>query len=577
VAESAKLGNGKPKPWVWPVAIALLPTAASVSGILNQYAQDDIAIIWKNPAMHDLRGIGQFFVKSFWPPPFIPALYRPLASISFALQWAVGGGSPLIFRVVSYALYAGCSVAVFRLARTRLPIAPAAAAAALFAVHPVHVEAVALGVNQNEIWVGLIACVMVLLYLRDRSGNTPLSTRTQLLLGGLYLAACLLKENALILPGLLVAAEVVLVPATESVAARFSRVRPLFLLLMLIGVVFFWVRIRVLSGSVAGTYTAEGLFGLTMGGRALTMLAVVPHWFRLLLWPAHLQADYAPEEIVGQTTWGPMQTLGALLLVGTIVLAILARRRAPMITFGLAWCAVALFPVHNVLLPTGIVLAERTLFLPSIGAMITLGGVGALLLERAGSSARLALAGLVSALLVLGVYRSSDRQSVWSDQFNLWYPTANVDAPRSFRAHEAMAETYFNIGMERMAEQEYHLAMQFSPKLLTGASLDYAHRLRSRGYCSRATELYHAALRIRPGYMPALAPLIACLLDLGYYREAKFQTRLAISADWRRPFFQGVLATADSALRAGALPGTVRLSLPASDELADIMRIGKKP
>src|SRR5688572_33056300 len=97
---------------------------------------------------------------------------------------------------------------------------------------------------------------------------------------------------------------------------------------------------------------------------------------RLLFWPADLQGDYSPAEIVAQYTWGGGATLGLLLLVGMALAAVAARRRAPAITFGIAWMAIALIPVHNVLVPTGVVLAERTLFLASVGAMLALGGVG---------------------------------------------------------------------------------------------------------------------------------------------------------------------------------------------------------
>src|SRR5262249_2782905 len=139
--------------------------------------------------------------------------------------------------------------------------------------------------------------------------------------------------------------------------------------------------------------------------RALTMLAVVPYWFRLLLWPAHLQADYSPREIVAQTSWGSAQTLGALLLVAILFVLVATWRKRPVIALGLVGMAVALFPVHNVLVPTGIVLAEPTLFLPSVGAMLALGGLGEVLLERASEAKRLALAAAVGALLILGVAR----------------------------------------------------------------------------------------------------------------------------------------------------------------------------
>jgi hypothetical protein len=325
-----------------------------------------------------------------------------------------------------------------------------------------------------------------------------------------------------------------------------------------------------------GTFVVETLVGLSMGERALTMLAVVPEWLRLMLWPAHLRADYSSAELVAHTVWGPMQTLGLVIVLGLVALLVAAWRRAPVIAFGLAWCAIGIFPVHNVLVPTGIVLAERTLLLPSIGAMLVLGGLGSLLLERASASTRVALASATGILLVLGAYRSTTRHPIWSDQFNLWYQTANVDAPRSFRAHEALAEAYFQIEMERMAEVEYRLAIQYAPKQLTRPSMSYAHRLRSRGFCYPAAALYRKALEVYPSFLAAQAGLIACALDLGLYREAAHNARLAISIDWERPAFQIALATADSALRVAAPPGTVRLKIPAKYVMGEVLTVGTR-
>jgi tetratricopeptide (TPR) repeat protein len=568
-------GKGAPRPWILPLVIVLLAVAASLSGIKNQWAQDDIPIIWKNDASHHLSGIGWVFTKSDWPPPFIPALYRPFASVFFTLQWVMGGGSPLSFRLISYSLYALTSVAVFSLARTILPAAVALAVAALFAVHPVHVEAVAVAVNQSELWVGLISCIAVTRYVQERRTG-PLSMGTELLLAVLYLAACLFKENALVLPGLLVVAEVLLVPSEEPLRDRIALGRRPLLLMILVGVAFYWVRTQVLSGNLTGTFTAEGLQGLSVRERTITMIGIVPQWFRLLLWPVHLQADYSPGEIMAQTAWGPAQTLGALLLMGTAAAAIAALRRAPVISFGLAWCAIGVFPVHNILVPTGIMLAERTLFLPSIGVVIALGGLGALLLQRRDPTVRTGLAMAVAALAFLGVYRSATRHPVWSDQFNLWYQTANVDAPKSFHAHEAMAETYFNIGVEKRAEQEYQLAIQFSPKSVPRPRLAYAERLRSRGFCYPAAVQYRKVLQVQQNNIGARASLIACLLDLGLYREALLQARLGISYDWERPAFQMALATAEYASRTAAPPGTVRLTVPASSKLGAAIVIGTR-
>ena len=378
------------------------------------------------------------------------------------------------------------------------------------------------------------------------------------------------------LPGLLVAAEIVLAPTGQSLRERARQVRPTILLLLLVAVAFVGLRTWVLSGNVVGAPPAEGLVGLTMYQRALTMLGVVPHWFRLLFWPAHLQADYSPAEIVARTSWGPAQTLGALLLVAAVTAAVAARRRAPVVSFGIAWCAVALFPVHNVLVPTGIVLAERTLFLPSVGAMLVAGGVGALVLERAAPRGRLLLAAATGVVLMLGLLRSATRHPVWHDTFKLWYQTANEDAPRSFRAHAAMAEQYFAIGQEHMGETEYQLAMQFAPPTVAGVPMQLADRLRSRGFCYPAAQLYRKVVGLQPESAPARAALVACLLYLGHYKDARFHARIGISFGEGRDRFQQALATADSALRFSAPPGTVRLQVSAADPVGRFMIIGEK-
>lgn len=565
------------RPWAAPLAVALLAFAASIGGLLNRYAQDDIPIIWKNPAVHRLGGVGRLFVESYWPPPFVPGLYRPAALLSFVLQWTGGGGAPVVFRLVSYALYAAAAVALFLLARRMLPPMAAALAAALFAVHPVHVEAVAIAVNQGELWVALLSCIAVGLYLRARRHGGEFPVRAELGLAGIYLVACLFKENALVLPGLLLLAELLLVPSTERFLPRVARIRRLFLTLMLVAVAFMGVRTLVLGGDVSGTFTAEGLVGLTKGQRALTMLAVVPAWFRLLFWPSHLQADYSPAEIVGQTVWGSEQTLGLILLLGTLLVGLVAWRKAPAIAFGIAWCAIALFPVHNVLVPTGIILAERTLFLPSLGAVIALAGAGQLLLERATARRKGMLAVAVGILLILGTFRSNTRHQVWSDQFTLWYQTANEDAPRSFRAHEALAETYFRLGLERLAEEEYRLAVQFSPRTLSRPTMEYAGKLRLRGFCYPAADLYRKVVAAQPNHQAARLALGACLVDIGFYREAMFHARIGISYDWERPAFRAVLRTADSAYRASAPAGTVRVDPSRADSIGrGLLTVGTK-
>jgi hypothetical protein len=558
-------GLGSTRAWTWPVLIAVLAVASSMSGITNQFAQDDIPIILWHGEAHHLGDLGRAFVEPYWPAPFTRSLYRPLVSLSFKPQWVIGDGAPIVFRMVSYALYGLAAVAFLSLARLRLPLIVAAVSAALYAVHPVHVESVAVAVNQSELWVGLLACLIVVMYVRERERGGPISTRSQLILTGLYLASCLFKESALVIPGFIVAAELLLLPGAEPLRERLGYLRRPVLFMLLVGAAFYYVRTRILLGNLAGTFTAEHLFGLSMGERAIAMVAVIPHWVRLLFWPEHLRADYGPGELVAQTSWGWDHTLGLILLGAALAGMAASWRRAPVIAFGIVWCALGLFPVSNVLLPTGIMLAERTLFLPSVGAMLILGGVGALLYQPAAGRGELILGALSIAILLAGMFRSLTRHPIWHDQFGLWYKTANEDAPRSFRAHEALAEAYFHVGKQGMAEEEYQIALHFAPISMLRPRLSYADKLRLRGACYPAAEHYRIALQVEPRHTPARAALIACLVDLGHYREAMFHARMGLSYGWQLPLYRRMLHTADSALRVTAPPGTVRIDLPKQD------------
>ena len=552
-----------PAPWsqrgIPEALIVVLALAASLAGITNQFAQDDFGIILKNDAVHHLGHGLRFFAEPYWPPPLPPELYRPLALLWYAVEWAAGGGSPLVFRIASYLLYAAACLAVFRLARVALPAAGALAVAALFAVHPVHVEAVALAVNQGELWVALLSCLAVYQYVAARRAG-PLRRGTVLGIGALYLVACFFKENAIILPGLLIGAEAFLVTGIP-LRARVRAAGGLYLLLLLAGLGFLALRTAVL-GDLRGTVIADALAPQDLAGRALTMLTVVPHWFRLLFWPADLQGDYSPSEIVAREVWVTDAALGLLLILGTVILALLARRRAPAISFGIVWMAVALVPVHNVLVPTGVVLAERTLFLPSVGAMLVLGGLGAAVLERASGSTRVLLASVTGLLLVLGLYRSATRHPDWSDMFNYWYVTANRDAPKSFRAHHALGEMYLLADAYGRAEQEFRLAIDLAPPHVSNVYLAYADMLRRRDLCHPAAELYRRSLRISPGEHAVRMSLVACLIRLGSYPEALQETARGVPFGQHTATWLRLRDAADSAQRAGAPPGSVRVTLP---------------
>src|SRR5262245_11103019 len=130
-------------------AVALTAIAVGAVGLANAFTQDDLGLIAQTERLHGLAHWREILTLPYWPPPYVPDLYRPVTSLLLALQWDLGGGSAAVYRVGSVLLSLATALAFLGLARRLLPPAIAAGAALLFAAHPVHVEAVALAVAQS--------------------------------------------------------------------------------------------------------------------------------------------------------------------------------------------------------------------------------------------------------------------------------------------------------------------------------------------------------------------------------------------------------------------------------------------
>lgn len=577
-ASSSRPESTRRVDWLLAVGLLLIVVACTWSGWGNHWVQDDIPIILDNPAAHSLGAALRAFFEPYWPAPYSRELYRPLTILLFGIQWSIGEGSPLLFRLVSTALYGGAVFALWRLGRRLLPPTWAWVVAALFAVHPVHVEAVAVAVNQAELLVAMIAILMVTAWIDRRRASLPTGGWWGLGMTASYLVAMLVKEHALVIPALIAALEWSVLNDRTPLFRRLSLHRFALSGAVLAAALMIVIRRVVLVGNTRGTFTAEGLVGSTMGGRALTMLGVVPEWFRLLLWPHHLQADYSPGEIVPAAGFGFPQLLGVVLLLVALTILIRCRHRLPIVAFGAAWLAIGLGPVHNVLVPTGIVLAERTLFLGSVG--FVLGGVPLLVAgwkRVEGTDTRLAhsLAAVsLAVVLGLGISRSASRQRVWHDQATLWRQTV-TDAPLSYRAHRGWAEVLFHGGAKGPAEQHYREAIALYPAGWP-VYVDLADRYRIAGQCYPAIELYRQALVLAPNIPAGRASLVACLVHLGQYTEAASEARTgaALAREAKgNPRLDSVLtranttllryaAIADSAAAVKAVPGTVALPPP---------------
>jgi hypothetical protein len=499
------------------VVVAGLALAASASGIGNGFVYDDVPIVQQNSVVHNPQAVGRIWTTPYWPAGL---LYRPVTLQLFAAEWALGGGLPVVFHGVSILLKVLTALLLWRLARRLLPPLPALAAASLFAVHPVHAESVANVVGQAELLATAFALLIVERYLAWRERG-PLGLGHRVLLALLTLLAILSKETGVVVPALLVAAELLLIAPAIPWRRRAGVLTPVLALQAGAVIVAILLRIIVL-GPTPGAGPAVALQGLSPGERIVGMLAVVPEWVRLLLWPAHLEAEYGPPGIAIAGPFGAMHLLGLLLLGAAVLLLIRTWRRRPVVAFGLAWCALALLPVSNILTTTGVILAERTLLLPSAGTMLALGGGFALLflwLEAARPRVRLAGYTLLGALILAGALRSLERQPVWKEPDG-FVRRLETDSPASYRAHLIASRHYSETGRHREAERagaRAYALFKGDPQVFE----QYGQTMRRQGRCADALGVLSEGVQRFPDRTVVRSRLIECALAVGDTARAR--------------------------------------------------------
>ena len=321
-------------------------------------------------------------------PDAVDKLYRPLTCLSFAVEYSIHGDRPWAYHLINILLHAGAAAAVAELARRLVGFRPAIAAGILFAIHPVHVEAVAGLVGRAELLCTLAMVVAMILFLR---AMTP--ARAAGICGSLAVAI-LSKEQGILLPAVLLA----LLPVRKYLLGESSPaqsdgqslnihstsdnagdergvMRGLFavMCLMLAGYLIFreellgfaWDRQKL-------DWTANPLILSTGLNRCLMPIVLVGRYIVLLVVPRYLSLDYGTRVIGSTVRWHePFIYLGFATIVVFSMTALLAfRRRSWKILFLLAALALSYGMVSNFLILIGTIMGERLMYLPSVFFLI---------------------------------------------------------------------------------------------------------------------------------------------------------------------------------------------------------------
>lgn len=439
-----------------------LATVVAVAGAVylnslgNRFALDDEAIIATNPQVHGVERIPEAVTGSYWPGAGARGLYRPLSLATYAIDWELWDGDPFGFHLVNVLLHAAVSALVLLLLLGIGAALPAAWAGALvFAVHPVHVEAVANVVGRAEVLASLFLLAACVVYLKGRGG-----WRTAGPVALLYLLSLLSKETGITLPAVLMLLHWAEKGDVREAAKAILRRWPVFAAMAT--ALGLYLALRVVNiGTFLGVEASPWFWGLPDRARILTAIRVWPEYLRLMLVPLDLVPDYGPAVITPQLDpFAPLVVLGALLGVLTVLVAWRARRTAPLLTATIAWFAVTVLPVAGVLFPVGVILAERTLYLPSVAVALAVAAVARWVGAREGLT-RPALAALMG-VLVLGGVRTWTGNLVWRDSLAVMNHLLDHH-PENFRVQWGVADHFAARGDTAAALAHMELATRMVP------------------------------------------------------------------------------------------------------------------
>jgi tetratricopeptide (TPR) repeat protein len=498
----------------------------------HDFVFDDRGVIEANPLMQDVRDLPKLVAAPYWnAPQHSRTLYRPLTSVSLALDRAVSGSRPAWFHAVNLALHVLATLLVAGLALELLPGRPvgAAVAGALFAVHPVHVEAVAGIVGRAEI----LAAIGVLLTIACHRRALQASSGRPLLWAGAAWAAALggmlAKESAIVTPLVVLLAERLMPGAGTPPRGRRLMLHAGY---GIAAIGYLGARAAVLGtigiGQPIPFVDNPAASAGPFAGR-LTGLGTLARYARLLLWPDRLSADYSYDQIpVIHSLLDPLAVLGLLILVAVVPGGLWLARRAPAFAFSLLFMAASAGLTTNVVLFIGTLLAERLMYLPSVGLCLLAGlAVG----KAMGPKARRLAIGAATVAVLLLAGRSWARVPDWKDDFSLYSSAARV-SPRSARIRYNLGNGYLKSGRYADAESNYREALRIYPEF-QDARVNLGMALLQLGRPQDALALLEGAARLDPKSADLAVNLGTAYQALGDEARAEAAFRRALELDPR--------------------------------------------
>ncbi len=405
-------------------------------------------------------------------------------------------------------------------------IGASAFVAAVFALHPLHVESVAWVTERKDTLSGFFAMATLYLYARYAAGPTTFSRFLPVMIA--VTLGQLSKSMLVTLPFVLLLLDVwplrrIDLASFESQKLRrellvlFKEKLPLFVVIAVTSLVTYSVQSD--SGAV---YPVSHL---PVGARLMNAVTSYGVYIRQALWPSQLAAFYPHPLILASA--GSAAAAGALVVAVTLA-ALRTLQTRPYFAVGWFIYLGMLVPVIGVVQVGMQAHADRYMYLPLVGLTIAL-AYGAVDLVGKNPRARRAL-GVAAALAILALATTTTRQIPhWKDSLAVHTRIVEV-SPHSYRSVNHLGKSLSRIGRHEEAKQHFIAAMQLAPTWApprVGLGIVFYQQ----GDIEKAIRYSELAVNLDPSFAVAHANLGASLLEAKRISEARVHLQRAIDLE----------------------------------------------
>ena len=427
-----------------PAMLALLLCGIALVAYANSFglglATDARVIVQTDTRIRELSvdNLGRIFNSDYWWPQPIDVLYRPVTILSYLFNYAVlGNGQDAAgYHAVNFLLHAVNVLLVFTLCRRLFQSnLPAFFAAALWAVHPVGTESVTNVSGRADVLAtaGVLGGLALYLAAREWNGRRAIAGIAGVF--ALTVFGAFSKESGAVLPGLMLLWDTL---DFGQLRRQWKRRVPFYGAAAAALLLLFWMRHRIFAARPwpIQPYLDNPLILTDFWTARFTAIKVLGLQLWLMVCPLRLTADRSYQQIA-MSPPGDLWAWCALAVVVAIVgAAVMRYRRDRVIYFAVGFTAITMLPTSNLVVLIGSIMAERFLYLPSVGLAIAVTALAFRLREE-----RTARAILV-AVLVVFAGRTFVRNFDWNDNLTLFAKDVTVSLD-SFHTHDMLARALF--------------------------------------------------------------------------------------------------------------------------------------